>query len=411
MSEILPILDARYGLSPASAALAVFGDSRANQNASITYNPPSKLARGWAPMTEFLTRGRVRFDPRTHNFGVSGDSVQQANARLNTVLTSSASFVVLLVGTNSINALIDDSATVQAMAISIRDAGKIPIIIAEWPRTFASWSGSDPAKSAAMLLAYARKLKAMRSNRGMHIVDVWPELADPASVLAEPRLNFMNADGLHNSPTNAFLTARKIADIVNLYLPDPGYGPLSNGDVYDPVLNPKGALNSNPLLAGTAGSAPTDYTTSVSTGLTTTFTRSVVNGRDALHVNIAGTPSTSGPYFRLRQQIASSKLAPGDQIEAMMAIRIAAGHTGLISPATLADPNTSNLRAWGLVGYSDDTPLQISDGYGGVVFSSTYTVPETVPPSFYFEGRLQFRQSVAVSVDADIEWLSINKLG
>jgi hypothetical protein len=108
------------------------------------------------------------------------------------------------------------------------------------------------------------------------------------------------------------------------------------------VANPGGNLLTNGIMAGTGGAfagspAPTGVIAPFctldsqgSTGLTVAGAKIALGTIEQQQITLSGTPTTANPAVQLRQSVGSiSSLAAGDVVEALAAVEIDAGQTGM----------------------------------------------------------------------------------
>lgn len=433
ISRVGPLAAAKYGAYDSSVTnplrtVAYFGDSRTFQNESNT-NPllPAPLARSQMWWMQTLSSGRLL---RNHlfNFGVSGDSIAQLKDRVvnNTpnqwgTLPNSPlyTFAVVLIGTNSVNSLVPFSsmtADVLAIIAKLKEYGKKVCIIAEWPRGYGTTPGTTgylSTDSQKLMYRYSNWLRSLRSDTELTIIDVWPRAADPASVAATPLTNMINVDGLHNSPGIGYVTGKMLATELSKFVGPANFTPSSNGDIYDPVANPNGCLNPNPMLQGTGGTlsaggtgvSPTGYALSASGGVAVVGSNiTLADGRPAFRMVVTGTATSNNSYVRLRYTGLQTQLSAGDTIIAGYEYVASAGHVNFSAPSVMIDPAVGTERVYGGLSLTGDNqiPASVVEAHSGVSISAPYTVPATVPASISVEFRPMFTASVASSLTIDI---------
>jgi hypothetical protein len=419
-----------------SHMIVPWGDSRSAQNWNTNTVPPSVLARSWLWWTETLSqRVRVNVD---YMQGVSGDRmvdllnrIQQDSVPAGGFGTKKPSEVppciaALLCWTNSVNAgtpLVDLLAQTNAVLDYLLARGHKVILIAEWPRGAAGQTdGSLTADNQKLLLA--------THNALLYIVDVWPRVADPASVNAYPLPNMLNPDNLHNSPGIAMITGQEITRVLveELKLPRLKMTTSSNTDIYDAVLQPHGNIISNPMLItpggtvgtnATAGTAvPLGYTLSATAGLTVsgafvTITLPDGSKRKGYQMTVSGTPTTAGfGTAGLRQTGLLSKVAANDILEANYEFYVADGHANFGSPSLRIDNavNAGQCQG-GLVITGDNiTPTEAVRAFYGVARTPDKEIGPTLPASLAFEMRAYFTiPNVAVSLTMTFLSASLRK--
>lgn len=442
ISRVGPLAAAKYGAYDSSVTnslrtVAYFGDSRTAQNESTSsVNVPAPLARSQMWWMQTLSKGRLL---RNHlfNFGVSGDSIAQLKDRIvnntpnvyGTLPNSTGyTFAVVLIGTNSVNALTPfDSMTadVQTIIATLKKWNKKVCIIAEWPRGYGTTVGTTgylSPDSQKLMYRYANWLRSLRSDTELTVVDVWPRAADPASVAATPLPNMINTDGLHNSPGIGYITGKALSDELSKFVGPANFSPSSNGDVYDAVANPNGCLNTNPMLQGTGGTlstggtgvSPTGYALSSSGGVTVVGSNvTLPDGRPAYRMTVTGTTTSTNAYVRLRITGIQASVSAGDTLIAGYEYSVNAGHVNFAAPSVMIDPNVAAERVYGGLGFGGDQqmPASVVEANTGVSISAPYVVPATIPASLGVEFRPMFTATgVASSLTIDIVSCFIRKV-
>lgn len=410
------------------------GDSRIAQGWSTITTEWAPMARNILWWAEILSR-RVRINPR-YDQAVSGITAQGLYSRIagNTVNdwgfaakdTPQGAIGVLLVLTNDVTVTSQTIAGLKT-AISYYDKiveyyvsrGHRMILIADLPR-----DGTNLTAAQIDFLCYVSEtIRRYRNSEWVEVVDVWPDVADPASTNCSPRTGIMQTDGLHLSNGCAYAIGRRIAEILDKWglpiLPD-GCG--SNADSYDVTNNPYGCINGNPMVTGTAGTvgtgasgvSPDSHGLSAGTGLAVvgSQTSTVQNGvlRDCFKMIITGVGGV-GRQIQLDRNLSTASFLLGDRIQAGFEFKISAGHTNLESPYTRFQ-NGANTLPSGFIGVYDvaSTPMNAvltGEPIRGVAVTRPVII-ESIPASATLRsGVIVGNTSISVSIELRIfaHWL------
>lgn len=427
---------------PMMPLIVPIGDSRSIQNWNSNTTPVAPLARGPGWIVEMLSQ-RVRLDS-DYMQGVSGDDIEQLLSRIQTDTPGTYGkfkpsevppcVMMLLIGTNGVNKG-TPLATLMTQLNAVLDwcvaKGHKVMLIAEWPRG-AAGNTDNPLSSdnEKLLVAYHNAILRIR-RRNVYIVDVWPRVADPASLNAYPRPNMTNGDTLHNSNGISTIQAQEMVRVMveEMKLPRGKITASSNTDQYNATLMPFGCLNVNPMLrqtvagvsagtlaSGGAGVAPAGYSLGASAGLTATgsFVPDVLQAdgsyRDVFRVVVTGTPTTTNGYFSLRQSGLASKTALNDIIEMNYEVNVS-GQKNFAAPGMFIDTGVTATRGHGGLSITGDAimPLGAIRPYYGVPRATNVTL-NPLPANLSMELRPYFTLSgVESGVTCDLCSVSVRK--
>lgn len=428
--------------------MSIWGDSRTAQNWNTAGN--AATARGYAWWAEALS-GRVRLHLK-YNFGVSGDTISQLYTRM-TADTANASGVkpsqvppshaILHIGTNSINAetsLATCMSQLNQCVDWLTSRGHVVYVVSEWPRgqTVNGVAKSILTTAAQKIMyGYAREIRKLTRTKKIKVIDVWPGMGDPASLTCQPRAGYLNNDSLHPSIGAGFLTGKLIAKAMEENNAHKLAFGMGSQDLYDATSNKEGALNDNPMMKGTTGThgsgssgvAPTGWTITPSTGLTSVSSNVTVTmpdgtKREALRIVVSGTPDATSASLNLRVPAAIratpgtmfyGKVADGDTVEAWAEVMVNGVHTNFGNLTCNIAANTSALtQSGGVVTGGTGTPnldtftgdIQWPDGlkqdYSAVVRSPEMLVTSAIT-QFQIEVRAYFLEaSVSSSLTFDV---------
>lgn len=425
--------------------LSVWGDSRTAQNWNSTGN--AILARGYGFWAEALS-GRVRMHLK-YNFGVSGDSIQQLLDRMNNDTANASgvkpsqvppSHAVLHIGTNSINAGNSVASCIYQLNQCInwlQQKGHTVYVVSEWPRGITSTGNAMlTADNQKIMYGYAREVRKLTRIKKVKVIDVWPVMADPTLSTAQPRLGYLNGDGLHPSIGAGFLTGKLIAKALEENNAHKIAFPPGSQDLYDATSNKEGALNPNPMLRGTAGSvaatgasgvAPDSWTLTPSAGLTgagsqVTLTMPDGTKREAYRIVVGGTSAVNGSVMlRIPNKGRTDATGPwngkindGDILEGWAEIQVAGDFVNLSNVTCNVVADTTPLSALGGTytsgGSTGDIqwPDNLKQSYTAVIRSPELVVGAS-HTTFQFEVRAYFLEAIASSLTIDILSAGVRK--
>lgn len=337
--------DGHFDTTPASPLdrhIAISGDSRtANTHSGAA---PNELAEayGWGTWLCQYTDGRVRVSA-SRNGGVGGDTTAQWLARVPTIIGYGAKVIVNLIGTNDRGAAdlpLETSKRNIETGIRLQlEAGCIPILIAETPRT--GLTGIQLANHFAL----RDWIKSYFPTLGVRVADPWPDLISRDAVEAAAGLPATGLfhDGLHPAPSGARIIGMHVAAQLMELFPTPLALPAYDAPYAS--TNVTGNLNSNPLMVGTGGtkSASANTTGDVATGYTllgSGFTGgSSVASKEAHPVagefqvlKLSGLVAGTSSYTALEQSLSLANFSVGDKIKAVASVY----HEGLTGVAAVS---------------------------------------------------------------------------
>lgn len=260
--------------------IAIGFDSISDMNS----DPGITNAKGHMSQARAIAENRFYFD-NALNFGNSGDSSAQALARFSAVIAAQPSRIAMMVGTNDFAKGISKEGTITnwlAMLDMAERAG-IPVdIMPILPRSYDTDAGG--ANLAALRLhryfvnARLREIAAARGPSLGGFIPLDDVLTDKANANGDPiNLAMYNeTDGnlgkIHLLGFGATVAGILIADYYSKIIPLPPRRIVSNADLFlAGAGNPKGALNSNPMMTGGGGAAGTGVTSTGGTGIADTY--------------------------------------------------------------------------------------------------------------------------------------------
>ena len=267
------IVQSTQKLQPATGGplFAIFGDS-ITEFCSVRRLPPQASPisfwrnDGYACWMRILMDQRIRL-PMGNNFGVSGDTLEQMLARIQSVISSQAQYVVVEGGTNNITAaatFTSMKATWTTIIDRLVGAGITPIVTPICPR--------GDALTATQIRTQMRFNKFVEEYALAHkevIYVNWNKyLQDMTSAIGAPISGRMRSDNIHPAIPGGFYMGLALAEVLNTIIP---VSPTSMNqgvtDYFHVTDNPAGNL----LYTGTTsqgGLLGTGGTQTASAGLT-----------------------------------------------------------------------------------------------------------------------------------------------
>ena len=385
-------IDSTFAPQPRNNKIAVLGDSITNNNSTSTGGFESNGYLTWANQ---FSRQRFRFE-HALNFGVPGDTSEQAYARIDDVLANDAGTVVVAVGTNDRGSAAFTYTQTISYLTAIRDKllkdGRIVVLVCPLPRGDSTYTSNR--LTGDQLAYHIRVREWVLSNkgvRGVYPVDSWVYTADATSSTGDIKLGY-TSDGLHPNVIGSFWHGKAIAEqALNLILPEPYILATSNADVYGAINNPQGSIILNPMFSGTtgipgtggSGNLATSYTGTNATGttaVTRTYSKVTSGGKDWQQIVLGAGPTTAEGALDLVRQISlHASVSAGDVIEGMIEYEVDAGTTGVMSlqlGLQLTDANGTT-TLWDGDRYTGGSMLLPDVAFSGVMRTPRITVGAT----------------------------------
>ena len=365
-------LAARNVRMPANPRIAVFGPSHAAQHFTGTTaagDVATRLAQnaGVVHWANFLSGGRAVLEPgdmiaRNGEWTapMSWNAVDYPGliSRLDALIATKAGHVVMVApSANDRNAwsAAQSIANLKICIDRIVDAGMLLTILLDYPHGAAAYTSLRlPNSAAAPQLdhwhAVNRWLLTQHGSRGIRVVDTPAILADFVSSEGQAAAG-VTRDGLHLSPTGAYLVGRVLArEWRRLYAPG-GTLPFGNAEIANQAgVNSGALLSTQPYFAGTGGAVgsggsgqlATGWTTQLAQGVTAAYSKVSTTGfggrsyldddgppaKDWQQIVLGGTATGTGDVMVLRQNVAATI---GDVLRAAAEIEIDAGIAGISS--------------------------------------------------------------------------------
>lgn len=326
------------GASP-NGRMMTIGDSRMDHGVELVSGVLQKKNIGLQYWLPFLTRQKVRCSP-SNDFGVAGTRTDEILAALPAILASNGEDIVMGIGgTNDRAAGMTAQQTIDNLAAIFQllyDAGRWVIWFAEMPRGDSSNTGNrltSPQLDYHMQVADWLRRQHSPQDR-LYIADVWPVIADPASTTGDALTGWLR-DGLHPAAKTAHAMSLAAKPAIDMWLPSAPVVVSTNSDIYS-ASNPRGCLNSNPMLAGSSGThstptpgssgaMPTGYASNIASaasGITMLYDEETIDGAKWLKIVLGGRPAGSGAVDFLRVTGLQTNVVEGELLEVVAEIRL-----------------------------------------------------------------------------------------
>lgn len=401
--------------------IAIFGDSRTRQN----HSTDNKVIRtiGYAYWAAMALNSRVDFPPAL-NFGINGDTTSGMRVRLGPVLASDADVVVMLAGTNNWGAGITIDQTIadmQAMIASIRDAGKLVVLVCEAPRGDTTFPLRRLTTSQlANHIQWRQWLLDQRFMRGVYTTDAWADLAVPGSTTGDAIVG-MFYDGLHPAQLGARAIGTALAATLATIFPSAASDlAASNADVYDAVNNPYGSLTPNPMLDGTGGTVNAGVTGQVATslqvaappsGLSIAASKVTTGNKVWQQLVITGTPAANASIDIMRMDAVPANIGANDTIYGSAEIQVDSGGSGYQS--LQFGTRTTHTTAGTVVyqwGDPDATIPPPTTDYGGAIQTPLAVMPGEVSTTARLKFYITVANGVAVNLTIRVRAMALRKV-
>lgn len=361
-----------FGLAPVATAVA--------STTHVQRTPSNRIVGGFGDSRIFLSNSGGGFNdflkgfgiahwvqsysggacimPSALNGGVAGDTTSQMLIRqpayITTAKAAGCNLVVVMGSTNDRTGnaleLAQSKQNLREIVRSFQINGIDVILVSETPRG----NGSS---------SYELSTQAQRDDHyAMHVwietemskictvVNLWDQMVDPASgKLYYPRAETVR-DGIHWSKIGAQLAGKGIGPAAARFtrgMPD-----LLLSNAAFSASNIRGTLTPNPLTIGTGGAisgnnnpaagsqlaANWGAESSNMTGLTTTWSKEVVDGVEWQKVRITGTSGSTPPEITAFADVTLASLANGDKIKATGLVQSEGAGLGAVGLAMLMIP-------------------------------------------------------------------------
>lgn len=344
------------GVASSLPRVALLGDSITRQNddfagdmLTVSTNR-NREACGYMTWLGFYSKQAFNYFPTgtndvasSGNYGISGDKIAKALARVGDVIAERPDICILLIGTNN---LVDTAATFASMTTDyaaivsrLLGAGITPVLIPILPRS--NW-GSLTAPQIITARNLQNRVNSwiraypLRDARVI-VADPTRYLIDATSATGDPVASYFR-DGLHPGVSGARRIGKALWEALSPHVAPGTSLFLSAADTFHATENPTGNLLTNGMMLGTAGVASTgvsgvvadSWTASRADGICTMVASkgaTAIDGTDGTYQRLVITAPGGGAAaetMRLTQTttISSANFSVGDTLEAGADIRI-----------------------------------------------------------------------------------------
>lgn len=405
---------------PFNRSVEIYGDSRVDYGRVNTSANKQFTGRSVLSWLRFLTKQAFDADITNVNAAAGITSAQVLALMQAAPAIPTCGTVVVFVSTNDRNTITGEASIVTLKAIEdlALSCGQIVVWLNETPRDGANTLNATQLKDHLNVVSWLSK----RGDRpGVYVADSFGAIVDPSNSSAAPLTNRL-ADGLHQNAYGAHAIANALLPVFNHLFPARNLLCQSAADAYDATNNPRGVLNTNPMLAFTGGtiSAPAagsmsgtlaaNYTATLAngTGLTVTLSKVTSGGKDWQQIAVTGTPTSAGANVKIAATTSiASLLSAADVIDQFCEIEVDAGQTGLNSVQMEASLNGVNRRDLAAYNATDLWPVAALSGVQRIgpfvagTESTTFYKPQV---------SVYFLQNIAVSATIRMRALSARKV-
>lgn len=400
--------------------------NRRPSNAEVLWTTDSREANGWVSTVSlpaspgpqnFMfwanTFGKQRWILRPeNNYALAGRTTAAINAALPAALAGSNAAVMPYIAscndvTTTASSVTRDN--ISAWLDAVLKAGRWPFVICETPRGLPAGSFNFTGTNLDRHLENTESLKQLARAYGVPCIDIWPKLLDYATANAN-FLAGLTADEVHLSTAGAMLLGREIEAQIGSWFGPNVFSVQARGERYTAADHPRGPLNANPLMIGSAGTLGSGVTGGAANGCTISVgdpalsvvaSKPTVNGREVQRLVVTGTPTTNNGFVQVEQVVPVANLIAGQAYAAVCDFDIAAGYTGLTLPTISIQPTDAAKRQWAPVASSTDLALPSSDRLTGTLVTCPYT-HDAAQTAVLLRQRVYFRNGLAASATVDV---------
>ncbi|MEH6676122.1 SGNH/GDSL hydrolase family protein [Phenylobacterium sp.] len=369
------------------------GDSRSD----LCTNPGRSRSQGWLFWAQTKLGGRFDISNDWNN-GVGGQDSQEMLDRVENLRAFEPGLVICICSTNdrtgtgqTADWTIARLAEYQAAVLGM---GHRLLWIAETPRGDSVNTSYDMTSTQ---VAYQQRVRQWQLDQGavqgVYVADPYSLMVDPASTDGRA-LDTILRDGIHWGAFGAWYVAEPVIEALQELFPPRPVLPTTNADVYS-SNNPTGALNPNPMLLGTSGTAGTGCTGNVATGweavagagLSATLSKVTSGGHEWQQIVVTGAPTDTADTDtdanldpRPVSVVLSADLSnvnEGDILDAVAAIEVDAGATGLRGVSLYIEAVTASTNVLYAAGEPDVIRSQINLDVPDEAWDGVLRVPVT----------------------------------
>ena len=348
---------------PFNQKVQIFGDSRVDYGRVNTSSNKQFTARSIMSWLRFLTKQSFDIDIADVHAAAGITSAQVLALMQAEPSIPDCGTVVVLCATNDWNTITDSAVTIATLK-QIEDLaisrGQIIVWINELPRDGANALSATQLKNHLNVVMW---LSQRGSRAGVYVADAFGAVVDQTNSSAAP-LASMLSDGLHQNGFGAHTIASTLKPIFDYLFAPRNLLSRTAAESYDATNNPRGALNTNPMMGFTggtitapgagsmSGSLAANYTATLTngTGLTVTLSKVTSGGKAWQQMAITGTPTSAGATLKIAATTSiASLVSASDTIDQTCEVEVDAGQTGLNSvqmEASLSGLNRRDLAAY-----------------------------------------------------------------
>jgi lysophospholipase L1-like esterase len=419
-------LASRGGLLTSGARLGtdtvyfgMLGDSRTANSYDVSNYPYCWYeGQGIPAWMSYLSNNAV-FMPPQLMFGVGGYTTADVlnylvDPCLTACLQNNASFLLILAGTNDRTGGLTMQQSIDNMSMILTKcltAGIWPVLIAELPRGDAANTSkrlTSPQLDYHFGYRDWMRYKVPTLFPGTTVIDCWPTTALYTSTTGDA-ISGLYIDGLHPNLLGARTIAQCITPLIAQRFATPGLLPSSATGLYS-ADNPRGWINSNPVMTGsTTSGVNTGYTGNTATGwvCTRNSTAAAAGGTNSVAVSKINrsnssliqltfaniiTTGTAGAEWVVYQDILAN-CTPGDLIEAVGAVEIDAGAVGICRASISVQFNNLSVTEGLALDRRDATSPMPND----INLVGVQRTPQVIVPVGLTVARLRFSLILAES--------------
>jgi hypothetical protein len=405
---------------PFNRSVEIFGDSRVDYGRVNSSSNKQFTARSVLSWLRFLTKQAFDADIANVNAAAGITSAQVLALMQAAPTVPTCGTVVVFCSTNDRNTITGDASIITLKAIEdlAISRGQVVVWVNETPRDGANVLTATQLKDHLNVVSWLSK---RGSRPGVYVGDAFGAVVDPASAAAAPLANRL-ADGLHQNGYGAHAIATALLPVFNDLFPARGMLCQSAADAYDATNNPRGVLNANPMMTGTAGTvtAPgagamsgnlaSNYTATLTngTGLTVTLSKVTSGGKDWQQIAITGTPTSAGSLVRIAATASiAASLSALDTIDQFCEIEVDAAQTGINAVQMEASLTGVNRRDMAAYNATDLWPVA---ALSGVMRIGPFAAGAEAVSFYKPQLSVYFLQNVAVSATIRMRALSARKV-
>lgn len=424
----------------ASDPLIIVGDSLTQRNNTVTASTTRSRADGyfyWArrDIPSIKTGIWYSATPTSlfygFNFGVSGDALNDIDARTDPMINYGASLAILLGGTNTgtnNSTYAQKVASLDSILAKFKAAGIFVILGTVWPRQVSlTPTGNEISTSYRdVLVQFNDYIRTLESN-DVAIWDPFDDMRDPA-LAPDDDLYFSPAtgmleDGVHPTQLGAYTAAISLRAILRQIYPnadqyDDAWFNADPTDAANIILDGELAGSSGTVSNGVTGSCPTNWVArytaapSYASGVASVESNTDTGGQSAKFVlSCDGLGSATGferfEFLPLGFRVNEALLTNGNYYRAFYKVRVRNNTDGILGSASIRVlNNTQSQNDYmfdGTATNQQDEPFPDGDFDMWLVSQPyVYTTSDVISPYLYADVLENISGSVDIYCDAAI---------